>query len=118
MEDGSISDEQITASEYASDSDHDDGDQSTYPWRGRLNDGIFWATDFGPTDPWIQVDLLNTITVAGIKSQGGANLERQWTFWVTALKVQTGESERALTFIMEVDNNPKVRELNVLSNFI
>ena len=97
MEDGSINNEQITASDYYG---------TKQPWNGRLNFRDFWmAKTIRPTDPWIQVDLLKTTTVVGIKIQGGGK-----KYWVTALKLQTGESENALTFIME-DNAPKVREL-------
>ena len=111
MEDGSISNGQITASDYY---------QSLgilFPWKGRLNGADYWATrDSRPSDPWIQVDLLNTITVVGIKIQGAGSAHSHEE-WVMRLKLQTGESENALTFIME-NNRPKVRELNVLSNFI
>ena len=102
MESGDIEDDQITASSFFS-------DYAGYqPWKGRLNNNGFWSTELDvPTDPWIQVDLLQQTLVTGIITQGG--LSRHYEDWVTTLQIQYGyKSEDTLMYILE-NGQPKVR---------
>ena len=101
MENGDISNEQITSSSYYS---SEGGFQA---WKGRLNYNKCWgAATENPSDPWIQVDLLRWTIVHGIITQGSYGQDE----WVTNLQVQYGEAEDALIYILE-SGNTKVRFL-------
>ena len=100
MESGDISNDQITASSFYS------GQGGLEPWKGRLNNDHYWATaSENPPEPWIQVDLLQSTMVTGIITQGSASLDYQE--WVKELRVQYGDSEDTLVYILE-DGQPKV----------
>ena len=88
MEDGSITNEQITASSY----------HKYVPWKGRLNNANgFWIADIYDDTPWIQVAFSSAFTITAIQTQGPA---LGYEFWVEELQIQTGESERSLSYIM------------------
>ncbi|XP_022083845.1 uncharacterized protein LOC110975570 [Acanthaster planci] len=65
MEDGTISDHQISAS-----SSHSSGCCSA--WVARLNGESRWKPDSGDDNPWIEVDLRKSTVISGLITQGGA----------------------------------------------
>ncbi|XP_072048292.1 uncharacterized protein [Amphiura filiformis] len=87
MESRLIKDEQITASEFC----------PGYPANaGRLNNNNYWCTSYAsPSDSWIQVDFLDTVTITGIRIQGGTY------YWVTKLQIQYGDTDNSLKFILD-----------------
>ena len=98
MESGDISDDQITASSFYA------GQGGLRPWKGRLNNDDYWATaSENPPDPWIQVNLMQPTMVTGIITQGSVAYQE----WVKELRVQYGDSEDRLMYILE-DSQPKV----------
>ena len=61
LSDGSISDSQITAS----------NEKGSYPAVGvRLGTGNAWETKSTDIYPWLQVDFLNVVNIAIVKTQG------------------------------------------------
>ena len=112
MESGHISDEQITASSFYG----RDG-LELEAWKGRLNNGDYWATASDkPRDPWIQLDLLSRIVVAGVITQGSAH--DRYDEWVTDLRIQYADLEDTLIYILE-NNQPQVSKLFVnVSNMV
>ena len=89
MEDGSITDDQITASSY-------DGDNE--PWAGRKeNPNGQWSADWKDYTPWIQVKFSSAVTITAIQIQGSPI--NRW--WVRELQIQTGDSEDSLTYVMD-----------------
>ncbi len=99
MENRLIRDQQISAS----------SNYRNYPpEEGRLNNDNYWATaTANPSNPWIQVDLLDIgHVITGIQTQGSGGGAGEW---VEDLRIQTGDSEDSLTFIMNPERNrPKV----------
>ena len=98
MEDGTITNAQITASSFYSII----GLFPLEPWKGRLNDANYWATlGSNPSDPWIQVvlSLMEPVTITAIQIQGGTDPGNPE--WVTTLQIQTGNSEASLAYIMD-----------------
>ena len=93
MEDGSIADNQITASSYASGVGY-----SRQPWEGRLNydKWSYWAPINPAQDstPWIQVAFSSAVTITAIQTQGGGF----HSAWVTELEIQTGQP---LSYILQ-----------------
>ena len=86
MEDGSITDDQITASSY-------DGD-----YEPRLNNpNGQWSPEFKDLTPWIQVKFSSAVYITAIQTQGSPIVNR----WVTELQIQTGDSEDSLSYIMD-----------------
>ena len=84
-----ISNQHITASTYRSDNE---------PWKGRLNNANgYWASENGDSTPWIQVAFPSAVTILAMEIQGAGN-ERDW---VTDLRIQTGDSEEVLLYIMD-----------------
>ena len=95
MENGDITNNQITASSFYSE---------YFPWRGRLNNASCWVASKGyPAKPWIQVDLLHLTVVTGIITQGS----EAFNVRATSLQIQYGDSENSLVFILE-NGIPKV----------
>ena len=97
MKDGSINDEQLTAS------------SSWYhytPDEGRLDNLYYhWESDYYGNDrnPWIQIDLGYSTKISGIITQGG-----QFE-WVTTLKVSYyREGSDQEIFITDESRSPKV----------
>ena len=100
MADGSIKNDQITASSRFLGYD---------PWEGRLyNDNNWSASTPSPSNPWIQVDLLSINILTKIRTQGNPNLNH----WVTELQILTGESLGLLSYIMN-GNTPMVRHIEL-----
>ena len=108
MEDGTIQDSQITGSSYNS------GFLNSYrAYFGRLHNGNpkYWATSSSnPSNPWFQIDFEDTVEIAGIQMQGGANSAYP-TEYITEVKIQTGNSEDSLVFINDDVGNEKVRTI-------
>ncbi|XP_072018290.1 uncharacterized protein [Amphiura filiformis] len=105
MEDSTIKDSEITASEFFEYLVFGTVTTDYAPQEGRLNkvDG-YWgtATDI-PTDPWIQVDLSTTFIITGIEVQGNVpdiNTAGDEEY-VTELKIQYGDSDVALEYVKE-----------------
>ena len=115
MEDRSIEDSQITASSYfiVTSPSH-----TYYPHLGRLNNegNDCWGTaETNPTDPWIQVDFIDSVELYGIQTQGlfypGSDSPPTpggYYVWVEMLQVQTGDSEDSLTFIEDGTGSTEV----------
>ena len=102
MEDGSITNDQITASSFNTRYDR-------YPWNGRLNkvEG-FWSTSVSSPPPWIQVVFLSAVTFTALQVQGGTDEDGDWSAWVTRIQIQTGNSEDTLSFIKDDFSQPVV----------
>ncbi len=100
MESGTIQDNQITASSYWN------NNNNYGPSRARLHDTNGW-TSGTVSDEWLQVDLLQTFIITGIKVQGSPVDDE----WVKKLQVQSGETEASLAFI-EDGGSTKVSPLN------
>ena len=102
MEDRSIVNSQITASSYHS------GFLDTYhPHKARLNSDDYWETATeNPSNPWIQIDFLDSVELHGIQTQGITN--PFYNEWVSELQVQTGDSDNSLVFIEDGDGNQMV----------
>ena len=88
MENGSITNDQITASSSYNGSE---------PWDGRLNNpNGEWSTDNGDsTQPWIQVKFSSAVNITAIQTQGSSDANE----WVSKLQIQTGDSEESLSYI-------------------
>ena len=88
MKDNRIADNQITAS-----SEFHDG-LVTYPYHGAKNARLnrlaqqgttgAWSAELGDLNPWIQVDLLTSKWVSGVKIQGRQDVYQ----WVTKYNVE------------------------------
>ena len=90
MEDGSITDDQITASSYYA--------EDYEPWAGRLNNpNGQWSADIEDWTPWIQVKFSSAVTITAIQTQGSPT--SNW--WAKELQIQTGDSEDNLSYIMD-----------------
>ena len=77
MENGAISDQQISASSRLN--------WNHYPHYGRLNSQRSWAAGYNNAYEWIQVDLGNQYTtVTGVATQGRSDYNQ----WVTKYKLQ------------------------------
>ena len=96
MEDGSITDGQITASSFWED------DNRWKASEGRLNNPkYFWSKGSGDSTPWIQVAFTFEVAITAIQTQG-ANDDGpggDGEVWVEELKIQTGNSEDNLSYI-------------------
>ena len=101
MESGDIKDFQITESSFESPYDGE---------YGRLNGDGFWLYDYEiydtgtNADPWIQVDLLRSTIVTGIKTQGDPTGVSR----VRYLRIEYGDSEKKLMYILAENGQPKV----------
>ncbi|XP_072023253.1 uncharacterized protein, partial [Amphiura filiformis] len=102
VESGVVRDGQITSgSEFYT--DHP-------PHEARLHRANNWSTkEVNPSDPWIQVDFLDTVTITGLLTQGSAYDKHDE--WVTMLQMQYGDTDNSLEFIMEGDV-PKTFDAN------
>ena len=77
MEDGRITDSQLTASSYYSRFGY------VYaPRRGRLNEYLAWASNYRNTNEWIKVTLNEAHYITGVTTQGYDDA------WVTSYKVE------------------------------
>ncbi|XP_072017311.1 EGF-like repeat and discoidin I-like domain-containing protein 3 [Amphiura filiformis] len=87
LEDGSVTDNQFTAS-------------STYayedlpPYKGRLNDARFWAASSASLPCWLQVDFLTPVVITGIKTQGAGTIGQ----WIKTFQVKFGTDVNALKY--------------------
>ena len=103
MKDGSIEDNQITASsEWDSNHgpnnarlDRPAGDGRTGAWRPRFND----------INPWIQVDFGKLRSVSGIVSQGRSDYDS----WVTKYNVQYSNDGTSWEYVKDADDVDMVR---------
>ncbi len=99
MEDRTIQDSQLSASSTYK-------NQAKYaPKQGRLRNNKHWSTKdaYRSGYHWIQVDFLSSgdAEVTGIQVQGSADSSSQE--WVQKFKIEYGDAEDSLTFIMEGD---------------
>ena len=67
------------------------------PWFGRLYGFDSWIAD--DDAPWIQVDFTTKVVMKGIFTKGSSY--RDYNDWVTMFKVQTGDSNDDLKYIMD-----------------
>ena len=101
MTDGTIFNEQITAS-------------SNFPdyesWQARLGNTRSWyAKPQYPVLPWIQVEFVNITVITGIQVQGGSYWDEneQYDNWVETLQVQYEKDNGVPSYIMN-GNETKV----------
>ncbi|XP_038059999.1 retinoschisin-like [Patiria miniata] len=74
LENGTVTDDHITSSSH----------QSNFPAReGRLNDNGAWMAQWEDTNPWIEVDLIDSTVVCGVITQGYS----KYTDYVTHYQV-------------------------------
>ncbi|XP_038060000.1 retinoschisin-like [Patiria miniata] len=74
LEDGTVTDDHITSSSH----------QGNFPARdGRLNNNVAWVAQWGDTNPWIEVDLIDSTVVRGVITQG----YYKYTHYVTHYQV-------------------------------
>ena len=95
MADGSIANEQITASSQR---------PGFEPWRARLRNIRPWGTAIQyPSSPWIQVHFKDKVFVTGIQTQGYdfTNSGLTYKIWVQTLEIQYGDRETDLAYITE-----------------
>ncbi|XP_072017023.1 uncharacterized protein [Amphiura filiformis] len=85
LEDGSVTDNQFTASSTY-------GDLS--PYKGRLNNVDFWAASSALLPCWLQVDLLSPVVITGIKTQGATRVAQ----WIKTFQVKFGIDVNALEY--------------------
>ncbi|XP_072043968.1 uncharacterized protein [Amphiura filiformis] len=118
MQDGAITDNQITASSY-----HHEANSQTLtfePWRARPSNTRYWRPHADTLDmlqdQWIQVDFLKTVIITGIQTQGSDSVSNKR--WISNLKVQTGDSVDNLTNITDLSGNLQVFEANTDDNSI
>ncbi|XP_072046707.1 retinoschisin-like [Amphiura filiformis] len=104
MEDGSISDDQISVSSVHG---------PTFPVpKARYNSTTSWvpnsATD--PDNPWIQIDLIDSVFISGIVTQGTGYGGYQW--WVTTLYLQYDIPGTGLVYVLDEQGNNKLFAAN------
>ncbi|XP_072017666.1 uncharacterized protein [Amphiura filiformis] len=85
LEDGSVTDNQFTAS-----STWAFGDIA--PYKGRLNYTGFWAAASRSLPCWLQVDFLSPVVITGIKTQGAPTVDQ----WIKTFQVKFGSDVNAL----------------------
>ena len=76
MENGYITDDQITASSY-----YTPKIGCCYPYYARLNHNTRWNADHTQSNHWLKIDLRKNRTVTGLVTQGGNE-------WVTTINVK------------------------------
>ena len=68
---------------------------------GRLNSANgYWVMGNNDLTPWIQVEFLSEVTITAIQTQGAYD-DVDGEVWVKTLQIQTGDSEDALTYLMD-----------------
>jgi len=90
MADGRITDSQISAINYFS---------NTYsPRRARLTlVGFGWMPEIGTSNAWIQIELTKAMDISGVMTRGDGH--RNW--WVTSFKIQYGNSTSVFSTIQD-----------------
>ncbi|XP_072042783.1 uncharacterized protein [Amphiura filiformis] len=76
----------------------------------RLDGPRSWTADLSDNYPWIQVDLFGTTNnaVSGVMTQGAPSYDE----WITQYRVQLGDQQCSLQYILGTDNKPKVFNAN------
>lgn len=90
MADGRITNNQITASTYYN--------SAYYPYYGRLTrefDG--WRPKHAQPNSWIQIEMTKAMNISGVMTRGGGHYSQ----WITAFKIQYGNSTNALKTIQD-----------------
>ena len=102
MEDDSIGNAQITASNHA-------GTAGGYAYSGRLNkEDAAWYTGMLDLNQWLQVDLEDDHIVYGVQTQGGC------IFWTKKFKVDIStDGGTTWVSIDDADGDPEVRPFSV-----
>ena len=106
MEDGRITDNQITASDHFTWIDPNGIDSSDYlPQKARLNaayEDLSWATHIRDKNQWIQIAFSEPQFVSGVTTQGHRDA------WVASYKVEYSEDGELWQYIMAADRQEKV----------
>jgi len=90
MADGRIADSQITAINYYS--------TNYYPYYGRLTREYYgWEPRQATLEAWIQIEMANATEISGVMTRGGGHHNS----WVTAFKIQYGNSTDALSTVQD-----------------
>ena len=98
MEDGTITNSQITSSSNY---------ENFNAWKGRLNGNLCWSSELqvSISAEWFQVDFLSVVTIEAIQIQGFQdNIDE----YVKILQVATGNSQDSLYFIRDDNEVVKV----------
>ncbi|XP_072043973.1 uncharacterized protein [Amphiura filiformis] len=118
MEDGTIADDQITAS-----SNHSVANSDTLnfePWRARPSGSLYWRPHENTLDmlqdQWIQVDFLEPVIITGIQTQGNDQSDITIRRWISKLQVQTGNSVDTLTYITNLNSTHQIFSANTNYN--
>ena len=109
MEDGRITDSQITASDHFTWINPFGDDIADYaPYEARLNaayEDLCWATHIKDTDQWIQITFVESHFISGVVTKGYEKA------WVAQYKVEYSEDGKLWHYIIEADttaDGPKV----------
>ena len=110
MEDGTITDGQITASSVDTIGQSNFPNVCCRPWYARLNHGTKWRPSRDKTNPnsWIRIDLRENRTVTGLIAQG-------WSCWVKTLyvKYEHPPGSGQLEYIYEAGDDHSNIKVNV-----
>ncbi|XP_077862596.1 protocadherin Fat 4-like [Saccoglossus kowalevskii] len=102
LENGDITDSQITASSYYS--------ESYVPWNARLNGmTTSWTAKFNDYNQWIEVDIGRIREITGFITQGGYDSNQ----WVTQYHVSYSEDDNAWTYYKDTTGNDRMFVGNV-----
>ena len=107
MQDGTIADDQITASSVDTQWQSADPDKCCSPWFARLNQDTRWQPNrniTGTARRWIKIDLRNRKMVTGIMTQGWGDA------WVESVSVQyeNPAGSGQLEYVNDEDGTVKV----------
>ena len=102
MEDGHITDDQLTATDYFVWSNPDGSDDIYSPQYARLNWNWAWATHIRDTNQWIEVASEETWYITGIITQGFLD------GWIKTYKVEYTGDGTNWQYVTEISGEEKV----------